>query len=176
MNTNRTPATTHAHSETPAEYRVDKTKAIEQAKQDDELIISLALAVLERRVIGQPLTAPSDVKHYLRLRYARAEREEFAVVLLDGQHHVITCETLFTGTLTQTSVYPREVVRCAMRHNAAAVILCHNHPSGVPEPSRADEHLTQALKSALQLVDVRVLDHIIVATSGTVSLAERGLL
>jgi DNA repair protein RadC len=97
-------------------------------------------------------------------------------MFLDGQHRLIQYEVMFTGTLTQTSVYPREVVRRALLLNAAAVVLAHNHPSGVAEPSRADEYLTQSLASALKLVDVRVLDHIVVGRGQTVSLAERGLL
>jgi DNA repair protein RadC len=102
--------------------------------------------------------------------------EVFVVVFLDAQHRVVASEELFRGTLTQTSVYPREVVKRALHHNAAAVILAHNHPSGVAEPSRADEALTAALKQALGLVDVRVLDHFVVAGDGALSFAERGLL
>jgi len=98
------------------------------------------------------------------------------VLLLGAQHRVIACEKLFHGTLTQTSVYPREVVKCSLKHNAAAVIFAHNHPSGVAEPSHADEILTRSLKSALALVDIQVLDHFIVAGPRTMSFAERGLL
>jgi len=97
-------------------------------------------------------------------------------VFLDAQHRVLASEELFRGTLTQTSVYPREIVKAALRHNAAAVIFAHNHPSGVAEPSRADEMLTTALKQALALVDVKVLDHFIVAGGSVISFAERGLL
>jgi DNA repair protein RadC len=100
----------------------------------------------------------------------------FAVLFLDGQHRLIQLEEMFRGTLTQTSVYPREVVRRALALNAGAVILAHNHPSGLAEPSRADELLTQALKNALQLVDVRVLDHLVIGRGSVVSFAERGLL
>jgi DNA repair protein RadC len=100
----------------------------------------------------------------------------FVVLFLDSQHRLIAADELFRGTLAQTSVYPREVVKAALAHNAAAVILAHNHPSGVAEPSRADEYLTATLKSALALVDVRVLDHLIVGHGQVVSLAERGLL
>ena len=102
--------------------------------------------------------------------------EVFVALFLDAQNRVIGIEELFRGTLTQTSVYPREVVKRALHHNAAALIFAHNHPSGVAEPSRADEALTQALKQALALIDVRVLDHFIVAGSGVLSFAERGLL
>jgi DNA repair protein RadC len=107
---------------------------------------------------------------------ARLEHEVFMALFLDAQNRVIAAEELFRGTLTQTSVYPREVVKRALVHNAAAVILAHNHPSGVAEPSRADEFLTQTLRQSLSLVDARVLDHFIVAGNGVVSFAERGLL
>src|SRR6266705_2932403 len=107
---------------------------------------------------------------------AGREQEVFVVLLLDARHRVTASEELFRGTLTQTSVYPREVVKCALKHNAAAVIFAHNHPSGVAEPSHADEILTRSLKAALALVDIQVLDHFIVAGSRTMSFAERGLL
>jgi DNA repair protein RadC len=122
------------------------------------------------------LSSPRAVRDYLRLLLAGREQEVFVVLLLDAQHRVVASEELFHGTLTQTSVYPREVVKCALKHNAAAVIFSHNHPSGVAEPSHADEILTRSLKSALALVDIRVLDHFIVAGSRTMSFAERGLL
>jgi DNA repair protein RadC len=137
---------------------------------------------LSRRALREELSArdvlssPRAVRDYLRLAFAGREHEVFVVLLLDAQHRVIACEELFRGTLTQTSVYPREVVKCALRHNAAAVIFAHNHPSGVAEPSHADELLTRALKSALGLVDVQVLDHFVVAGAATTSFAERGLL
>ena len=122
------------------------------------------------------LSAPDIVKDYLRLRLADKPHEVFAVVFLDAQNRVIATEEMFRGTLTQTSVYPREVVIEALHRNAAAVILCHNHPSGHAEPSRADEALTHTLKAALALVDVRVLDHLIVTRAATMSFAERGLI
>jgi DNA repair protein RadC len=122
------------------------------------------------------LSSPRAVRDYLRLVLAGREQEVFVVLLLDAQHRVIASEELFHGTLTQTSVYPREVVKCALKHNAAAVIFAHNHPSGVAEPSHADEILTRSLKAALALVDIQVLDHFIVAGSRTMSFAERGLL
>lgn len=144
---------------------------------DDQLIAD-ALKVLEQRARygATELTSPTMVKDYLRLRLGGREHEVFAVVFLDSHHRVIVTEEMFRGTLNQTSVYPREVVKAALRHNAASVILAHNHPSGLSEPSRADEHLTQTLKAALALVDVRVLDHIVVSLTGTTSFAERGLL
>jgi DNA repair protein RadC len=137
---------------------------------------------LSRRALREEISArdvlssPRAVRDYLRLVFAGRQHEVFVVLLLDAQHRVIACEELFRGTLTQTSVYPREVVKCALRHNAAAVIFAHNHPSGVAEPSHADEILTRSLKSALGLVDVQVLDHFVVAGPATTSFAERGLL
>ena len=120
--------------------------------------------------------APEAVRAYLQLQLAHLDHEAFAVLFLDAQHRLIRMETLFHGTLTQTSVYPREVVKRALALGAAALILAHNHPSGVAEPSKADELLTQRLTQALALVDVRVLDHIVVAAGHSVSMAERGLL
>ncbi len=119
---------------------------------------------------------PHKVKDYLSLHLGEREQEVFAVMFLDGQHRLLAFEEMFHGTLSQTSVYPREVVRRALKHNAGSVILAHNHPSGVAEPSRADEFLTQTLKNALQLVDVRVLDHLVVGRGHVISFAERGLL
>lgn len=145
--------------------------------QDDEAIIAQALAVLERRIrSGALLTSPQAAKDYIRLSIGGAERELFGVLFLDAQHRVISWDVMFQGTLSQTSVYPREVVRAALAHNAAAVMLAHNHPSGTTEPSRADEHLTQVMKAALNLIDVRVLDHFVVSVSGCTSFAERGLI
>jgi len=142
------------------------------------------VAVLEiaRRALGETLrrtdalTTPAVVRDYLRLALAGREHEVFVVLFLDAQHRVLGVEELFRGTLTQTSVYPREVVKAALRANAAAVIFAHNHPSGVAQPSRADELLTRQLREALTLVEVRVLDHFIVAGTQTLSFAERGLL
>ena len=140
-------------------------------------VLSQAWGVLADRVKpGVALSSPQDVKDYLRLEIGLLEYEVFCVVFLDAQHRVIALRQMFRGTVTQTSVYPREVVKESLALNAAAVILAHNHPSGVPEPSRADEFLTQTLKTALQLVDVRVLDHLVVTANAVVSFAERGLL
>ena len=125
---------------------------------------------------GTVLSQPGAVRDFLRILMSNEEREIFVVIYLDSQNRMIVCETAFQGTLTQTSVYPREIVKAALRHNAAAVIFAHNHPSGVAEPSRADEALTQALKQALVMVDVRVLDHFIVSNTAILSFAERGLL
>ncbi len=141
-----------------------------------------AVLELARRSLALQLSAgpvfgtPQAVKDYLRLRMAGLHHEVFVVLFVDAQHRMIACDELFRGTLTQTSVYPREVVRRALDHHAAAVVLAHNHPSGAAEPSRADEFLTQTLKSALALVDVRVLDHMVIGSGDVVSFAERGLL
>jgi DNA repair protein RadC len=120
-------------------------------------------------------TSPQAVKDYLRFEYAGKVREEFGVLYLDAQHRLIEFRIEFVGTLTQTSVYPREIVKTALMLNAASVVLAHNHPSGNPEPSRADEMLTSTLKTALALVDVRVLDHMIVGDTVS-SFAEKGLI
>jgi DNA repair protein RadC len=125
---------------------------------------------------GINLSSPEAVRDFLRLSIQDRQVEIFLGLFLDAQNRVIAVEELFSGTLTQTSVFPREVVRTALHHNAAAVIFAHNHPSGVAEPSRADETLTQALKQALALIDVRVLDHFVVGRGATLSFAERGLL
>jgi DNA repair protein RadC len=122
------------------------------------------------------LSTPEAVKAYLRLKLQNLPREVFVVIFVDAQNRVLALEELFAGTLTQTSVYPREVVKQALAHNAAAVIFAHNHPSGVAEPSQADEDLTRVLRQALALIDVRVLDHFVVGRGSAMSFAERGLL
>jgi len=139
--------------------------------------IKRALKILDARMRSAPvLSSPEAVRDYLRLLLHDRGHEVFVCVFLDSQHRVIACDELFRGTLAQTSVYPREVVKAALAHNAAAVIFAHNHPSGVAEPSRADELITQSLKQALALIDVRVLNHFVVAGSALVSFAERGLI
>jgi len=125
---------------------------------------------------GSALTSPGAVRDYLRLAIGARPHEVFVCLWLDAQHRVIKFEEPFQGTLTQTSVYPREIVKAALACNAAAVIFAHNHPSGVAQPSQADELLTANLKEALALVEVRVLDHFIIAGNQAVSFAERGLL
>ena len=125
---------------------------------------------------GPVMTSPQILRDWLRLYCAGLEHEVFLVLYLDANHRLIEPQELFRGTLTQTSVYPRELVKGALARNAAALAVAHNHPSGQAEPSRADEYLTQTLKSALSLVDVRVLDHFIVAGDKVVSFAERGLI
>jgi len=141
----------------------------------------LAVMELARRALAQQLKeravldTPEAVRHYLQLHLGAQPHEVFALLLLDSQHRLIVFEELFRGTLTQTAVYPREVVLRALHHGAASVVLAHNHPSGSLTPSRADEALTQTPQSALALIDARVLDHIIVAPGGALPMAEKGL-
>jgi DNA repair protein RadC len=131
---------------------------------------------LKARMAGTPvMNSPELLREWLRLRCCGLEREVFLGLFLDCQYRLIECETLFLGTLTQTSVYPREVVKSALAHNASALAVAHNHPSGDTNPSRADEFLTQTLKSALAQVDVRLIDHFVVGGNQVVSMAERGL-
>ena len=140
-------------------------------------VLQAARHVLAGQMRGcEALTSPQVVRDFLRVKLGTLEHEVFAVIHLDAQNRVIEYVEMFRGTVSQTSVYPREVVKEALARNSAALLLVHNHPSGVAEPSRADEMLTQTLKSALALVDVRVLDHLIVAGSAILSFAERGLL
>jgi DNA repair protein RadC len=142
----------------------------------------MAVLELARRALAEQLKAktlfstPQEVRDYLQLQLGSRPHEIFAVLFLDSQHRLIVLEELFRGTLTQTSVYPREVVVRALALNAASVVLAHNHPSGGAQPSRADEALTHTLKAALGLVDVRVLDHFVVTSTQVVSMAELGLL
>ncbi len=131
------------------------------------------LSTLQR---GDALTSPAETRHYLSAQLRHREHEVFACLFLDNRHRVLGYEELFFGTIDGASVHPREVVRRCIAHNAAAVILAHNHPSGVAEPSRSDEEITRRLKEALILVDVRVLDHMVVGDGDITSLAERGLI
>lgn len=132
-------------------------------------------AVGEQLSVREVLDSPDAVKHFLQLHLAWLPHEVFAVMFLDAQNRLIEMEVMFRGTLTQTSVHPREIVKRALHHDSAAVVLAHNHPSGTVQPSRADEALTLTLKQALALIDVRVLDHVIVAPGNACSLAEKGL-
>jgi DNA repair protein RadC len=155
-----------------------RVKGLGPAKRAEiAAVLELARRALARELAERPaLDALAEVKRYLRLQLGGRGHEVFAVLFLDAQHRLIRFEEMFRGTLTQTSVYPREVVKRALELQASAVILAHNHPSGATEPSRADELLTQTLKSALALVDVRVLDHLVVGAADALSFAERGLL
>lgn len=127
-------------------------------------------------VVGEPIRSPADTSAFLLARLRHLEHEMFGCLYLDNRHRVLAFRELFRGTIDGTSVYPREVVKEALGVNAAAVILAHNHPSGVAEPSQADERITRRLKAALELVDIRLLDHLIVGDGGTTSLAARGML
>jgi DNA repair protein RadC len=151
------------------------------SKETDMRLLSHAVAIAEAAAIEaaaerDTMESPDAATRFLKLRFAGQEHESFIVLYLDVQHRLLAAEELFRGTLSQTSVYPREVVKRALHHNAGAVILSHCHPSGVSEPSKADELLTRALKHALDVIDVHVLDHIVVAGGGHISFAQRGLI
>ena len=151
---------------------------VDNSQSSDDEIIQRAIDILNSRMRnpGVKFSSPDDVKVYCALNIGDLPHEVFSVLFLDVQNRLIAYEELFRGTLTQTSVYPREVVLRALHHQASAVVLSHNHPSGSLNPSRADETLTQTLKTTLALVDVRVLDHIIVSAGKSLSMAEKGLL
>jgi DNA repair protein RadC len=155
-----------------ADLRVSTLNDVERAS-----LIKLAMKILAaRHHRGRAIRSPADTENYLKLRLAEEAAERFGCVFLDNRHRVLAIKDLFHGTIDGTSVYPRVVVQKALEINAAAVILFHNHPSGVAEPSQADERITRRLKHALELIDVRVLDHIIVTCGNCTSLAARGLL
>ena len=140
-------------------------------------VLSWAQSILEARFKrSNYLTSPQHVKDYLMATLAHEDREVFGLILLDSQHGVLGFEILFYGTIDSASVYPREIVKCVLNANAAAVILTHNHPSGRPEPSTADAALTKRLQIALETIEVRVLDHLVIGGADSVSFAERGLL
>ena len=144
---------------------------------DETTILHVAEQIREAKLYREAvLTDPTLVSNYLVAKLGLLEYEAFAMVLLDNRHRVIAFEILFTGSIAGASVYPREIVKQVLKHNAAAVIFSHNHPSGVPEPSQADREITRELKEALRFVEVRVLDHIIVSGNQTTSFAQRGLL
>ncbi len=161
----------------PSPKRLSQQMRVVLGSPNADAVIAAAIRVLEMRAsYGPILNSPAAVRDCLRMRLNGLEHEVFVCVWLDAQHRVLEFQEVFRGTLTQTSVYPREIVKAALATNAAAVIFAHNHPSGVAQPSQADELLTRNLKEALALVDVKVLDHFIVAGSLTLSFAERGLL
>jgi DNA repair protein RadC len=159
-----------------AELRRVKGLGAAKAAQLAAVLELARRALREDLRAGNALTTPGAVRDYLRLALGGRAYEVFVCIFMDAQHRVISAQELFRGTLTQTSVYPREVVKAALAANAAAVIFAHNHPSGVAQPSQADELLTRQLREALALVDVRVLDHFIIAGNQALSFAERGLL
>ena len=142
----------------------------------EEILVAARHHVAARMRRGATLSSPKAVKEYLTIRFGTRNYETFSVIHLDNRHRVVECQELFRGTIDGASVHPREVVKEALARNAAACILLHNHPSGVAEPSQADELITRRLKDALALVDIRVLDHLIVAGEEVISLAERGVL
>ncbi|MFK5948052.1 MAG: DNA repair protein RadC [Methylococcales bacterium] len=141
-------------------------------------IIKRALKILESRMTYEAniFSSPDDTKNYLRLKLGNKEREIFSVLYLSSQHQLISYEELFLGTIDGASIHVREIVKLGLSLNAAAIVCAHNHPSGICEPSKADELITQRIKDACELVDIRMLDHLIVSATGSVSLAERGLI
>ena len=156
-----------------------KPYPLSTALAKENQLIAEAKQLLYKRLVKRrykPLTSPDAVRAYLRLHLAEQEREMFYCLFLDSQHRLLDDQTLFQGTINSCSVYPREVVKATLAINAAAVILAHNHPSGVAEPSIADRQITERLKAALALVDVRVLDHFVVGGEDVISFAERGWL
>jgi DNA repair protein RadC len=170
------------HEATLATYQGSLGPLFESAIDHEALIPLYCARELMRRWLAEELRrteafgSPAAVKDFLVLAFAGQPHESFVTLFLDAQMRLIEAEESFRGTLTQTAVYPREIVKRALYWNAGAVVFAHNHPSGVAEPSRADEHLTQSLKTALALVDVRVADHFVIAGRSVVSFAERGLI
>jgi DNA repair protein RadC len=157
-------------------YTNDENTASGIREASFQEVLDAARSALAKRVRrGTGFTSPRITADYLRVRLSTLDHEVFCVIYLTKRHQFIACEDLFRGTIDGASVYPREVLKAALKHNAAAVILAHNHPSGVAEPSQADLDITRQLKKALDLVDIRVLDHLIIAGGDTVSFAERGL-
>lgn len=157
----------------------DRTPYYAPAVEAEDAVVQEALAILRRRLdrSTNPLfDSPAAVRDYLTLRIAGLEHEVFGVLWLDAQNRLIDADELFRGTLTQTAVYPREVAKQALARNAAGVVLYHNHPSGRPDPSSADKHITQEIKGALALLGTQVLDHFIVTANEVLSFAERGLI
>lgn len=167
-----------ARSEDRPDYRAEPASTGSAYRLDEDATIAAALDILTARMRRGTvcMSAPSAVRDYLRLHIGGREHEVFVALWLDAQNCLIATEDLFCGTLTQTSVYPRECVKAGLAVNAGAVIFAHNHPSGCGEPSRADEQITSALRTALALVDIKVLDHFIVTAESCTSFAERGLI
>lgn len=161
----------------PDENRFAALKPAALNREEKASVVKLALSVLaSRHRAGRALSSPEQTRAFLRLRLADRKHEVFGAVFLDNRNRVIQVEEMFRGTIDGTSVHPRIVVQRALEVNAATVVFFHNHPSGVAEPSHADEVITRRLRDALELVDVRVLDHFVVAAGESVSFAERGLL
>ena len=144
----------------------------------EQRVIQLALRILNRKIKTKSFTfqSVSDTKHYLRLRLEQQEREVIYILYLDNQHRLIADEALFLGTINESPIYPRELIKNVLKHNAAAIIMAHNHPSGVAEPSLADRMITTKVTDALKLIEVSILDHIVLGQDESVSFAERGWL
>jgi len=159
-------------NETTGTYFAHETLTAEQIIEQAKLILATRL----RNVSSTTFSNPSAVSSYLSIQLADKEREVFACLFLDNQHRLIQYEELFKGTIDSANVYPREVVKAALQHNAAAVIFAHNHPSGLATPSEADKRITERLKEALALIDIRVLDHFVIGHDENVSFAEKGYL
>jgi len=178
------PHTPEAHqragvaSEKEAGYDTGRPEQDAATREKEDIVIEQALAILDVRMFqhGEALTSPRDSAGYLKLKMGGYQWEVFGVLFLDNRHRVLAFEEMFRGTLDGASVHPREVVRAALNHNAAAVILAHNHPSGVGEPSAADRNITRQLRDALQLIGVRVLDHLVIGAGEPTSMAARGLI
>ena len=158
--------------------RCAEPNAQSQHKEQEDQIIEQAIRIIEARMQGPEfnVTKPEDAKNYFRLHLRERKAESFMVMYLDNQHGFMGVKEMFRGTIDGASVHPREVVRATLAFNAAALILAHNHPSGIALPSKADERITQRLKSALELIDVRILDHFIVGRDEVYSFAEHGLI
>ena len=157
--------------------RFTQVQAALLSDAEQQTLVKLAIDVLElRHHPGECLNSPNHMKEYLRLKLGDCKNEIFGAVFLDNKHRIICDEVIFTGTIDSASVYPRVIVQKALEHNAAALSLYHNHPSGDPEPSNADVNMTDRLKKALNLIDVRVLDHLVVGSEGAISFADRGLI
>jgi len=168
---------TESSVETLVEDRLSDLKPSNLNDVEKESVVALAMKVLAiKHRAGRSLTRPDETRNFLRLRLADCRNEVFGCLFLDNRNRIIAVRELFQGTIDGASIYPRVVVQRALELNAAAMVFFHNHPSGVAEPSHADEAITRRLKDALALVDIRVLDHFVVAAGESVSFAERGLL
>ena len=168
---------TDSSVETLVEDRLSDLKPSNLNEVEKQSVIALAMKVLAiKHRAGRSLTKPDETRNFLRLRLADCRNEVFGCLFLDNRNRIIAVRELFQGTIDGASIYPRVVVQRALEHNAAAIVFFHNHPSGVAEPSNADEAITRRLKAALALVDIRVLDHFVVSAGESVSFAERGLL
>ena len=165
-------------SEREAGYDTGRSEQKAVTREQEDIVIEQALAIIDARMFrhGEALISPRDSAAFLKLKLGGYQWEVFGCLFLDNRHRVLAFEEMFRGTLDGASVHPREVVRAALNHNAAAVIFSHNHPSGVGEPSAADRNITRQLRDALQLIGVRVLDHLVIGSGEPTSMAARGLI